>query len=229
MPLPTSFVVKNGSKMRGRISGAMPAPVSALGMLAGSAMIAMGPALVDLLLLGGRFRAADTAQTAAYFTVFSLAVCFWAAQSIYSRAFYAAGNTMTPMVAGTVITLISLPMYAGLNRWHGAMGLAVASDVGIGMQTLVLAWLLHRKRMVSLASLDYKELGRCLLAGSVAGAVVWAAIAGSARVVPLHGRTLDGAELVVGGVLWLVLMDRLLDGLGSALPGVARKRLGLAG
>ncbi len=203
--------------------------VAALGMLAGSAMIAMGPALVDLLLLGGRFRAADTAQTAAYFTVFSLAVCFWAAQSIYSRAFYAAGNTMTPMVAGTVITLISLPMYAGLNRWHGAMGLAVASDVGIGMQTLVLAWLLHRKRMVSLASLDYKELGRCLLAGSVAGAVVWAAIAGSARVVPLHGRTLDGAELVVGGVLWLVLMDRLLDGLGSALPGVARKRLGLAG
>ena len=134
---------------------------------------------------------------------------------------------MTPMVAGTVITLISLPMYAGLNRWHGAMGLAVASDVGIGMQTLVLAWLLHRKRMVSLASLDYKELGRCLLAGSVAGAVVWAAIAGSARVVPLHGRTLDGAELVVGGVLWLVLMDRLLDGMGSALPGVARKRLGL--
>ena len=28
MPLPTSLVVKNGSKMRGRISGAMPQPVS---------------------------------------------------------------------------------------------------------------------------------------------------------------------------------------------------------
>jgi putative peptidoglycan lipid II flippase len=108
------------------------------------------------------------------------------------------------------------------------MGLAAASDIGIGMQATVLAVLLHRKRMVSMASLDYRELGRCLLAGSVSGAVVWAAIAGSARVVPLHGRMLDGAEVLVGGLLWLVLMDRMLDGLGSALPGVARKRLGLA-
>jgi hypothetical protein len=39
------------------------------------------------------------------------------------------------------------------------MGLAVASDLGIALQTVALAVLLHQRHMVSLASLDYTETG----------------------------------------------------------------------
>ena len=108
-----------------------------------------------------------------YFAVFSISLFLWSAQAIYSRAFYAAGNTFAPMVAGTIITVISLPIYAAFFSGYGAMGLAFASDMGIGMQTLTIALLLHQRHMVSLASLDYRELGRCLAAALTGGAVTW--------------------------------------------------------
>ena len=46
----------------------------------------------------------------------------------------------------------------------GPVGLAVASDIGIVIQTLTLAVLLHRRRMVSIAGVDYPELLRALVA-----------------------------------------------------------------
>ena len=41
------------------------------------------------------------------------------------------------------------------------MGLAIASDIGIALQTMTIAVMLHEQHMVSLASLDYAEMGRC--------------------------------------------------------------------
>ena len=58
------------------------------------------------------------------------------------------------------------------------MGLAIASDIGIALQTLTIAVLLHQRHMVSLASLDYAELGRCLLAAVASGGAVWAVVWG---------------------------------------------------
>ena len=133
--------------------------VACLGLLAASAMIALGKPAIDLVFTGGRFSAADASQCAAYFAVFSISLFLWSAQAIYSRAFYAAGNTFVPMVAGTIVTVISLPIYAGLFHGYGAMGLAFASDIGIAMQTLTIAVLLHQRHMVSLASLDYPRTG----------------------------------------------------------------------
>jgi putative peptidoglycan lipid II flippase len=200
--------------------------VAALGLLAASGMIALAPALVDLVLRGGRYTSLDTAQTAAYFAIFSVALFLWSAQAIYARAFYAAGNTLAPMVAGTLVTLASLPIYALLYRLYGTTGLAVASDLGIAMQTLVLAILLHQRRMVSLASLDYRELARCLAAGVVSGAAVWAAINASAHWLPAHTRWIDLLQILAGSLLWLLIAGWLLDRLGSALPRAILKRLG---
>ncbi len=137
--------------------------VACLGLLAASGMVALGAA-VDLVFIGGRFSAATRASAPPTSPSFRLSLFLWSAQAIYARAFYAAGNTLVPMAAGTIVTLVSLPIYAALYHWHGAMGLAIASDIGIALQTVTIARLLHQRRMVSLASLDYAELGRCLLA-----------------------------------------------------------------
>jgi putative peptidoglycan lipid II flippase len=107
------------------------------------------------------------------------------------------------------------------------------------MQTLVIAILLHRRRMVSLASLDYAEMGRCLLAALAGGGAVavlsWAI--GSALGYfssHLHGahllrqaHTADLAILIAGIMLWLAVVKVILDKTGSALPKVALKRLRL--
>jgi putative peptidoglycan lipid II flippase len=209
--------------------------VASLGLLAASGMIALGKPAIDLVLTGGRFTAAEASECAAYFAVFSFSLFLWSAQAIYARAFYAAGNTFVPMVAGTIVTAVSLPIYAALYSMQGATGLAFASDIGIAMQTLLIAVLLHKRRMVSLAGLDFPEIGRCLLAALAAGGAVallawgFAALFGhwhglpSRRMVRLEDLTI----LVAGTALWLALVKWMLEKTGSALPRVARKRLGL--
>jgi len=210
--------------------------VAALGLLGASGMVALAAPLVELLFLGGRFSSADSRECAAYFAVFSISMFLWSAQAIYARAFYAAGNTFIPMAAGTVVTVVSWPVYAALYDAHGAMGLAIASDLGIALQTGTIAVLLHRRRMVSLASLDYAELGRCLLAALVSGAIVWLALRGLEDLVgrllhlylPAQIRWTDLAFLLLGTAAWLLITKFILEKTGSALPRVMMKRLRMA-
>jgi putative peptidoglycan lipid II flippase len=205
--------------------------VAALGLLGASAMVALAAPLVELLFMGGRFSLGDARECALYFAVFSFSLFLWSAQAIYSRAFYAAGNTFIPMAAGTVVTLVSLPIYYWLYRLLGAIGLAVASDVGIALQTVSLAVLLHQRRMVSLASLDYAELGRCLLAGVGSGVGVWVLFGALGRVLhrisPGQIYWTDLTVLLAGTALWVVVVKWVLEKSGSALPRVTMKRLGL--
>jgi putative peptidoglycan lipid II flippase len=209
--------------------------IVSLGLLAASGMVALALPLVDLIWMGGRFNRADAQSCAVFFAIYTLSLCLWSAQSMYSRAFYAAGNTLLPMIAATAVTVVSIPIYAVLYRWYGAMGLAIASDLGIALQTVCLAVLLHSRRMVSIASLDFKEMGRCLLAGVTSGAAVWAVfIEGPGRLLPLlrahlsvQARWTDIVALIAGTVLWLLIAKWVLEKSGSALPRVTMKRLGM--
>jgi len=209
--------------------------VASLGLLAASGMVALAAPLLQLVLVGGRFSAADARECAGYFAVFSISMFLWAAQSIYARAFYAAGNTMIPMAAGTVVTLVSLPIYAGLHRAFGVTGLAIASDIGITLQTLTIAVLLHKRRMVSLANLDFAEMGRCLLAAVGGGAAVWVALRWLSEIAgrllglaaPAQVQWVNLLLLATGCVLWTVIASWVLEVTGSALPKVMMRRLGL--
>jgi len=209
--------------------------VACLGILAASVMVSLGLPMVELIFVGGRFKAADARECAAYFAVFSVSIFLWSAQAIYSRAFYAAGNTFAPMAAGTVVTVVSLPIYTLLFHSYGAMGLAIASDIGIAIQTVTIAVMLHQKQMVSLASVDYMEMGRCALAGATGGAVVWGIFTGMlgwfwrvlGRDYSATSRWVDLAILVLGAGIWFGIAKWVLEKSGSMLPGVAMKRLRL--
>jgi putative peptidoglycan lipid II flippase len=135
------------------------------------------------------------------------------------------------LLASLVIVLAAFPLYGLGYRWYGTAGLALASDAGIGLQAISLAVLLHQRRMVSLASLDYLEMGRCLLAAVVSGAgvgVLFWWLGGLAhRAMPGQTRWIDLAVLVAGTALWLALVKWVLEKAGSALPRVTMKRLGL--
>jgi hypothetical protein len=125
-------------------------------------MIALAPALVDLVLRGGSYKASIRRRPLAYFALFSVSLFLWSAQAIYARAFYAAGNTLVPMVAGTRDARFAAHLRFAVSSARHCGAWPMASDIGIAIQTLSLAVLLHQRRMVSLASLDYRELGRCL-------------------------------------------------------------------
>lgn len=209
--------------------------VVALALLAASLMITLSHAAVDLVFGGGRFTPHDVNLTATFFVFYTLSLFAWSAQAIYARAFYAAGITWLPMLASTIILFVAFPLYGLGYHSIGAGGLALASDAGIVLQAITLALLLHRKHMVSLASLDFIEMGRCLVAAAASGVAVWVGV--WALEVVLHhlpgtllqhyARLIDLLILIVGGVSWVAIAKETLEKLGSALPRVALKRLKL--
>lgn len=184
------------------------------GALIGAWMIALAPWLLDLF-RGGSFHRADAAETTRYFVVFSLTLGVWSAQGIYARAFYAAGNARTPLVAGTVITLLSLPVYWVLFRLLGTTGLSLASDLGMLSYTAILAVLLHKSRLVSIAHLEGMQLLKAYGAAVLAGTVTWLV----ATYLPSpKSHSGDLVVLAVGSVVWALVGFSVLLLSGSELP-----------
>src|SRR5438094_3519986 len=143
--------------------------IIATSLLATALMMAAALPLIDLVYRRGHFSFSDSQHTALYFFWFSLSLAFWSAQALYSRAFYAAGNTLTPMIASSLITVASIPMYSALYRAFSTVGLAMASDVGIMTNTLALAVLLHRRKLVRIDRLNWGEIGKAGITALIAG------------------------------------------------------------
>ncbi len=173
--------------------------VSAVSFLVTAWMMAASLPIVDLAMRRGRFNFLDSRETATLFFWFSVSLAFWAAQGLYARAFYAASDTWTPMVAGTLITIASLPVYRMLFHHFNVVGLAIASDIGIAAHTVVLAVLLHRNRLAPAGATAWKDLLKTLGIAAFAGALGYM-VAGT---VPLTGsRLADVESLGLVSVTW---------------------------
>ncbi len=183
-------------------------------------MTALAVPIVDLL-RGGRLTQSEAVATAQYFFLFALSLALWSAQGIYARAFYAARNTLTPAISGTLVTLFSIPIYALLYGRLGVAGLAIASDLGILAHTLALAVLLHRARLVSLETLEFPELARALIAAVVA----YAAAAITVRRLPHPaGHLGDFILIALATLLWAAACALTLHLAGSRLLYQLRNR-----
>lgn len=185
-----------------------------VGMVVSAWMVALAPWLMDLF-RGGHFSRANAASTTHLFTVLAVTLAIWAVQGIYARAFYAASDTMTPAITGTVITVLSVPMYAALFHTFDLFGLAIASDLGIFIQTATLAFLLHRKRLVSFADLEFGELARALLAALLSFAM---ATFVSRFLPPVSTHLRDLETIAAASIVWAAVAALTLLATGSKLP-----------
>lgn len=192
----------------------------AVGVIVAAWMMALAPWLLDLF-RGGSFHRSDSAETARYFVIFAATLGIWSAQGIYARAFYAAGNARTPLIAGTIVTVLSLPVYWGLFRAMGTTGLSIASDLGMLAYTVVLAILLHTKRLVSLAHLEWGEFARAALAAVLAYAAAWFVVQ---RFGAATTHTKDAVVIAAGSAVWGVVVAGVLLASGSKLPKQVLKR-----
>jgi putative peptidoglycan lipid II flippase len=199
--------------------------VAAASFLATGWMMAAAFPLIDLVYRRGRFLVSDTQTTAIYFFWFSLSLALWSAQGLYARAFYAAGDTLTPMAAVTIITSASLPVYSLLFHRYGVVGLAAASDIGIGANLLALAWLLHYRKMVSLRTLRWDELAKSAVTAVVAGGISMEVAKGVTPFISGHGsRVRDLLQLGLISVTWAAATAVGLWILKSQLPNDLRRR-----
>ncbi len=172
-------------------------------LLVSSAMAALSLPLVRLIYQRGLFLPAAARATAFYLALFLLALVFWSVQNLYARAFYAAGNTLTPMLAGTLLTAAMIPVYIFFaHRWRG-LGLVLASDLGIALYAVLLGWLLSRRGLLLHPRRRRGQLARLLLLCLVAGG---AALALVRLLEPARYRWLpELGVLTLAGLVWMLL------------------------
>ena len=207
--------------------------IVAASLLTTSLMTVAALPLIDLVYRRGRFQFSDSLTTAVYFGWFALSLALWSAQSLYARAFYAAGNTLTPMVASSLITVASIPMYSALYHAYSTVGLAIASDLGIVANTLVIAILLHRRNLVRADELPWGELGKAAATALAAGLLSYRV---ASRVMLQGNRMADVRSIAlmtitwagaVAAGLWLTrsqLLNNLLRRKGTIYPRVAERQ-----
>ena len=195
--------------------------MSAGSLLVTALMIPAALPFVDLAFRRGRFTFSDSLSTSVYFAWFSLSLALWSAQALYARGFYSAGNTLTPMVAGTVITVASLPVYAAMFHRFGDVGLVMSSDIGILMHTVALAVLLQRANLVPLRGLPRRELGKAFATAVSAGVAAY----GVSRGVRIDGsRMADLLAIALIGLTWLAATLLGLWITNSDLPRELRRK-----
>ncbi len=197
----------------------------AFSLLASALMVAVAGPAVDLIFRRGAFTREDAILTATYFAIFAVSLALWTSQAIYARAFYAAGETFAPMLAGTIVTVAALPIYFGLHRAFGLVGLAWASDVAILLQTVTLAVLLHRRSLVPLfgsaGGPDWPEIAKAGVA-AVVSAVGAIALVHFLPTSESHAR--DVLDIAAGAVAWAGVALAVLRLLGSKLRLPTRRR-----
>ena len=170
----------------------------ALAVLVAGGFFALAQPLVQVVYQHGRFTAADTEPVAAILSLLSLAVPAWIIQQIAARAFYARGDTWRPMLLGTAVALLAIPLYLVLGKQWGVVGLAAAGAIGMtsnALATLLLARWLHGAPRL-----------RLLLATLARAALISAGAAAVVRFAVLDDGRSSLVNLALGGGAFTVLI-----------------------
>lgn len=191
---------------------------------------ASGPVL-GFIFEGGSFNAADTAATTPLLQFMLLAVPFWALQQVIGRAFYARQDTLTPAVAGTLASLLTVPVYLALAPVLGASGVALVTCLSLFLYAMALLLIARRRWGGGAFAGLWGAAWRSLLLAAPGAALTWAVI----RFMPAYGPAMpllarQFVELAVGGCLFLAAyagLARLFAPLFlTVLLAPLRRRLG---
>ena len=179
-------------------------------LLSATALAVVAEPVVRVLYERGAFDPEDTARVTGILRIMLFAVPAWVLQQIAVRAFYAREQMWSPMLLGTAVAALAIPLYVMLGRTSGAEGLAAAGALAIwvnALSTLVLGRVLHGGPSFA------------PLLGSVARGGAVAAVAGFAAVLlPARGEGLAGAlaELALAGAVFAALAGAGIFVLGDA-------------
>lgn len=147
-------------------------------------MIALAEPTLGFLFEGGRFTAAQTAEAAPLLQFMLLSVPFWTVQQVLGRAYYARQNTLTPAVAGTLITVAALPAYWWLTQHFGATGVAVMTCLCMGAYTFLLSALWTRSFGSNAFSGIFRPAAISIFLSALAGFAAWFTVNGVSIFLP---------------------------------------------
>jgi len=120
------------------------------------------------------FSAGGIARGAAVLLGYAPAIWAYSLNQLFSRAFYARGDTVTPMKVALGMVALNLALNWTLIWWLGEAGLAWSTSISATVQCLLLGWLCRSR--LGAATLDSETaagIARVALAAAVMGAAVW--------------------------------------------------------
>ncbi len=131
--------------------------------------VVLAEPMVSLIYERGKFSGGDTATTAMILRILAISIVFWTVQMVSVRAFYAAKNTLTPVILMTSATALSIPIYYLLSQQYGVAGLAYGSCIGMGLQCSSIVVFYHRQNEHFKPYYLLKYLGIGAFFGALAG------------------------------------------------------------
>ena len=134
-------------------------------------MVLAGP-IVRVLFERGQFAAADTALVVPVLLVFAVGLPFFAYVNLMLRAFYAQKDTRTSVRAAMVSFVVNVVLSLALMGPLSTMGLALASNIAIVVQAVILQTRLTARR-AELSSGPWRfDLAKILMASGLMAVVV---------------------------------------------------------
>lgn len=136
-------------------------------------LVVLARPLVRLLYQYGEFTSSDAELVASLLVLYAFSIPAWGLHQILARHFYAKRRMWTPVVIGTIGTLVAVPVWLGFYSLMGVQGLALASTVIMTAYALAMlaawgfdsGWEPVRRILPS--------LGRGLIAAAVGAGVAW--------------------------------------------------------
>ncbi len=141
--------------------------------------VALSRPVVRTLFERGSFTTEDTVATASALVVYALAIPAWGALQITSRGFYARRQMWTPVVLGTVASVLAVPLFIALQERYGLVGVAAASSMVLTLYTVALGVAWYRSvgdpgRVKAMLAAPVRSLPLVVIGSLVAYGIGWA-------------------------------------------------------
>jgi putative peptidoglycan lipid II flippase len=142
-------------------------------LIASVLLVVLAEPIIRLLFEGRKFDATSTAQTALALACLAPGLVAFSVVNVLARAFYALGDTKTPMKTGVFCLTLNLLLAFALVWRYKQGGLGIANTITSMLNLGLLAYALRRK----LKKLEWQSLRATLLpvaiAGAMAGLAAW--------------------------------------------------------
>jgi putative peptidoglycan lipid II flippase len=175
--------------------------------------------IVRLLFEHGAFTAADTRATALALTWLALGLPAHVLTKALAPAFFARGDTRTPMLAALAALAVTIAAALALDHSHGVAGIATAIALGAWAGALLLAICAAIRFGLTLDPATRARLGRIVLAALVMGGLLGLVTRGLAP-------WLDGGHRLIVAIVvaGLIAACVAVYAAGLSILGVVRPR-----
>ena len=127
-----------------------------LALIANAALASVGTEIAAVIWGRTRFSPEALSEIGLLTACMALGLWAWSGQVLVARGFYAMGDTWTPTILGSVMTVAAFPVYKLLAQTYGTVGLALASGAAVSLYLVGLFFLFGRR--VAFVRTDYVRL-----------------------------------------------------------------------